>query len=372
MASPKRFGNLFRRNLGFLLGIALPVAVTATYFFGIATPRYVSETQFVVRQAAATENFGGLSSFLKTTGLGSGADNSSIIRAYVTSRAALEELEKTLPVRDHYKNSGADFLSSWPSIIHGETNEQFYNYFRKMIDVRVDPYTGVLVLTVETFSPEFSQKVALNLVGLAETRINEINERVAESTLGTAQLELEQSELRLSEIQVKIALFRQTDRILDPTQSVAVLGALLKNLASELSSVNTAIQNLQKNAPNSPRLPSLIKQSEALDNQISQVRIEYSGEETGYSKSISEFEKLELQHEFALNRLAFAIASYSTALSQTNEQRLFLERFVSPNLPDKSTEPKRFLITLTVFGWASLFYLVAWLMISGLREHAIQ
>jgi capsular polysaccharide transport system permease protein len=51
-------------------------------------------------------------------------------------------------------------------------------------------------------------------------------------------------------------------------------------------------------------------------------------------------------------------------------QQIFLQRIVEPNLPDKATMPKRLVNPLTVFGWSLLFYLIFWLVSSGLREHS--
>ncbi|NDW54610.1 hypothetical protein [Aliiroseovarius sp. PrR006] len=360
------------RNLGVLIGIVFPVAISAIYFFGFSTPRYVSEAQFVVRQSTSNQQFSGLNSFLRSAGLSSSADNSSIVKAYIASRAALEDLEQRIPVREHYQESGADFLSMWPSILYGESNEEFYQYFQNMISITVDSYTGVLILRVEAFSPEFAQELATNLISLSETKINEINERIVESALTTARSELKRSEEALSDSQFAVALFQQGELTLDPTHSVSLFGSLLAELNSELSKVETQIQNLRKAAPNSPNLPWLLNRSEVITDRIEQIKSEYSSEETGYTESISEFERLELQHELALKRLAVVVASYSAALSEAQRQKVFLEHFVSPNLPDKSTEPKRLTITLTVLGWASLLYLVAWLMISGLREHSVR
>ena len=48
---------------------------------------------------------------------------------------------------------------------------------------------------------------------------------------------------------------------------------------------------------------------------------------------------------------------------------LYLDRIVNANLPDRPTQPRRWIAILTIFASAMLIYGVGWLVWAGVREH---
>jgi capsular polysaccharide transport system permease protein len=64
-----------------------------------------------------------------------------------------------------------------------------------------------------------------------------------------------------------------------------------------------------------------------------------------------------------------AEASLLTAQQDASRQKLYLERIVSPSLPDKGSEPRRWRAILTIFASSLLAYAIGWLVWAGIREH---
>ncbi len=75
------------------------------------------------------------------------------------------------------------------------------------------------------------------------------------------------------------------------------------------------------------------------------------------------------QREFADRELASATAALLTAEQEAQRQNLYLERVVSPSLPDEPGQPNRWLAILKVLSTAFLIYGVGWLIWAGVREH---
>jgi capsular polysaccharide transport system permease protein len=59
-----------------------------------------------------------------------------------------------------------------------------------------------------------------------------------------------------------------------------------------------------------------------------------------------------------------------TAREQAQNQQLYIEHVVQPNLADYPLYPKRVTSFLIVLATSLVTYGIAWLMIAGVREHA--
>jgi capsular polysaccharide transport system permease protein len=85
---------------------------------------------------------------------------------------------------------------------------------------------------------------------------------------------------------------------------------------------------------------------------------------------VAEFERLSLEHEFATRSLAAAAAGLESARSEARRQLLYLERVVEPHLSDHATRPYRIRNIVVTFAGSLVIFLIAWLVASGVREHA--
>ena len=103
--------------------------------------------------------------------------------------------------------------------------------------------------------------------------------------------------------------------------------------------------------------------------QIELERSRVAGEADSLAPQIGEYERLALDRDFAQRSLAAAVTTLEAARLDVHRKQLYLERVVSPNLPDKAEEPRRFLAIVMVLVSALLAYGTVSLLIAGLREH---
>ena len=100
----------------FLAAVAAPTAIAALYFGVLAAPRYVSETQFIVRTSDGSQGGGGsaLQGLLQLIGVSRSTDDANAVLSYLQSRDAVTSLEAALPLRQIYARDGADPLARFP------------------------------------------------------------------------------------------------------------------------------------------------------------------------------------------------------------------------------------------------------------------
>ncbi|MEL6416760.1 MAG: capsule biosynthesis protein, partial [Pseudomonadota bacterium] len=113
-----KFVSFLKRWRWLAACVVLPSAMAVAYYGLIAADIYVSESRFVIkapeRNVSAPSTIGSL---LQSTGLGSGAEQSSEIIGYLRSRDALSDLSKKTDVRAAFASNEADILSRFPTIL---------------------------------------------------------------------------------------------------------------------------------------------------------------------------------------------------------------------------------------------------------------
>ena len=73
---------------------------------------------------------------------------------------------------------------------------------------------------------------------------------------------------------------------------------------------------------------------------------------------------------FADKQFASALASLESARSEAERKQLYLERLVTPNLPDKALEPRRIRSVFMVLAVGLLAWGVVSLLVASIKEHA--
>jgi capsular polysaccharide transport system permease protein len=362
-----------RRNarlICFLFAVGLPTLVVATYLVAFASDQYVSEAKFVVRGPAA-QSPGMLGSILQTAGMSRASDDTYAVQDYIVSRDALAEMIKDQNLREVFNRPEIDSLSRFPLLESRATLEHFYDYYKNHVDVFLDTTTGVSTLTVKTFQPNDSQRVADALLASAENLINRMNARERENSMRDAKKEVGLAEERVQEIAGKIAEFRNQQALLDPNkQSIPMLQGI-NEMETMLSRANLQLAQLVTASPHSPLITDYQRRVTALQAQIDNAKTKITGTDQSLVPKITAYDMLTLQREFADKQLASAISSLEVARMQSERQQLYLDTIVRPNKADYPAYPKKLASTAIVFGTFLGLYLMASLLIAGTREHKI-
>jgi capsular polysaccharide transport system permease protein len=362
----------------FFLLVILPSLIAAFYFYGIAAPQYVSEARFVVHsrgndgggpaaalRAAAGGGLGGLGGVMS-----SGEANS--IRNFLSSLDAVVQANEKLDLIELWRRPEADFLARlW--FTEPERIARFYNH---MVNVTLDPMTGVTTLRVRSFRPEDSRELAETLLVSAEDLVNRLSQRARGDTLRLAQNEVEIAERRVQESRAALIRFREQEQELDSAGAVQAALVLRGQLEAALAQARAELtERLQFMRPDNPALQATRNRIEALERQIAADRARHTDTNSSLggavlARQLASYERLMLEREFADRQLASATASLEMARVEAQRQQLYLSRIVQPNLAVYPLYPRSFTNTASIFLGLAIAYGIGWLLIVGMREHA--
>ncbi len=355
----------------FLLCVILPTLLAAVYFLLIASPRYVSEARFIVRQAGQTQP-DALGLTLQGVGLSATQTDAFAVHDYMRSRDAVAELDRSLDLSRVLGPPGADIFSRWPRPWESRSREGLHKGYQRFVTVGYDATTGISILRVEAYQPEDARRLAEALLTGGEGLVNRLNARSVADAVTQAERSRDEARERLSESQRRLVAFRNRERFIDPSMVAAEGAGLIGELSATLAGLRAERSQLAAETPQSPQLPSLDNRIAAYERQISAERSKLAGAATSLVPAVSAYEDLVRERELADRQLSEATAALLAAERDARRQALYLQRVVSPGLADEATLPRRWLSILIVLIGSLLLYGVGWLVWSGLREHRQQ
>lgn len=357
-----------RVPLAAVLVVGLPTLLAMIYYLLIASPRYVSETQFVVRQAGQSTPTS-LGVALQGVGIAPTQTDAFAVHEYVTSRDSLNELSRRYEIAEMLGPRGVDAFSRYPRPWEGRSRESLYKGFQRFVTVGYDSTTGISTLRVEAFRPRDAQALTEALLSGGEQLVNRLNERSAADALAQARQSRDEARARLSSAQQQLTAFRNREQIIDPASAAQQSSSLIGGLLSEVARLRADRAQIAAEAPSSPQLPTFDNRIRAYERQIAAEREKIAGDASSLAPKLSVYEDLAMAREFADRELTQATAAVITAEQEARRQKLYLDRVVAPSLPDEPEEPKRLLAILTVFASSLLAYGIGWLIYAGVREH---
>lgn len=351
--------------------LLLPTLFAILYYGVVASPLYVSQAQFLVRSGLKESNaLGGISALLQLVGASHSHEDVYVVRDFLQSRDALRQIEARLDLSAMFHNTTLDPAVRYPSPLYPATQEGLYRYFRRHTAVYVDLDSGIAKLSVDGLRPADTRLLSLTMLELGEGLVNKLNTRMRASTIDLAEQEVTRAQKRRIDAEVALTAFRNRVLMLDPAKTATMVLDVIGKLAETEAETRAQISALRATAPTSPQLPPLIRRAAALHQQIADEQARMGGGKDGLAAKIATYEELVLEQGFSNSMLVQAMASLQAARNQARRQALFVERVVEPNLPTQPTEPHRIAWILTVFGFNILGAGMAWLLFTGLREHA--
>lgn len=120
-------------RLGSFMWVVACFAIAVLYFGLIASDRYVSRAQLVIKQADQIKM---LPDTLSMLGLGgSNHEDVLLVQDYLNSPDLLAKLDKQLGLKAHYQSHNVDYFSRLSGDV---SQEDFLKYFRDHLSLRLD------------------------------------------------------------------------------------------------------------------------------------------------------------------------------------------------------------------------------------------
>lgn len=368
LSGPRRSSFWRKIPLAFLAVVVAPTLLVALYYLLIATPRYVSESRFVVRAADSRPQAAGLGLALQGVGL-TASNDAYVVHDYITSRDGVDALEARFNFAELMHPRGLDVFTGWPRFWEGRSAESLEKGLNRFVTIGHDAATGISVLRVEAFDPRTAQQVNEAMLRNGEGLVNRLNDRQAQDAVAQARLATSEARTRLASTQQQLTAFRNREQFVDPESSATQGAGLIGSLLTTVANLRAERAQIAAEAPASPQLAAIDNRIGAFERQIEAERAKLAGASDSLASKLGTYEELVAQRELASEELAQSTASLITAEQEARRQKLYLERIVNPSQPEKATEPRRWRAILTVFVSLLLAYAVGWLIWTGVREH---
>jgi capsular polysaccharide transport system permease protein len=370
-----KFNRQFFLSPFFLL-VILPVLCFAFYQVVWASPRFVSQTQLIIKQpdSAATldPKLALLSGF---GGGGGGGSDTELVKAYIYSNDMYRYLNDKIKIVEHFSHSDFDVfsrLSSTASI------EDKIEYYKQHLTVEINDKSSIVSIYVQGFEPVFALAMTQAIVERAEWYINEIGHRLAKEQLSFVQNEHKLVEKNLQEKKSSLLAFQRRYNLLNPEAEGLALQQITYELEGQIAAKKAELRTLMNSM--SDNAPLVLQAKEQLDSLNAQLRDErsrltkalpdnnQSGRESyiepsnqdsglGVNEVMSRFTGYKMDMEFALQAYGSSQVSLEKSRIEAYRQLKFLMVVETPTLAQEAKYPRAFyniallsVILLLVYG----------------------
>jgi capsular polysaccharide transport system permease protein len=348
----------------FVAIVAIPSLLSVIYFSLIASNRYVTEARFAVRAGEVT----GIDSLATITGLGSlqQAQDSLIVTDYLKSRAIVEELEKSIGLRQLFSREDIDYVSRFDAAAPIEDLVWYWRWWR--VKTAIEMPSGIISVEVNAFTPADSLKIADSVVALSERLINDMSARAARDLLAQSDLEVKRAEDRLRRARAALRDLRNEEGILDPKAQGEGINRVIETIRLERLKMEQELSTVTRTlSDQAPQVQILRSRIHAANEQIalleSQLTAPVASVDRTVSRALMRFDELELERQVAEKQYTAALAGLEAARVNAERQKMYLTTFVRPVLATDATYPKRFwysavAILCALLAWALFVWIV--------------
>ena len=352
----------------FWLFVVLPTVVLAIYYGFIASDVYTSESKFVIR-SPNQRSASGIGMVLQNIGFNASSDDSYLVRDYLSSRDAVQNLKAKLDIQTKYSAKSVDVVSRFGTIKE-PTFENFYEYFNKKIKVVYDPASSISSLQIEAYTAKDAQNINEELLKMSEEVINRINNNAKNDILAASEKEVQEAQEVSAKAAEALAKYRVKNDVFNPEGQSAIVLQEISKLQDALIQTETQLTQAREITPENPQIKAMETRIKSLKKSIADKSKLVTGpSDISFSNRSVEYQRLQLEKELADKQLASAMATYEQSKNDFNKKQLYLERLAMPSLPDEATKPKRFKNVLSGFVFGLLLWGVVRLFVAGVREH---
>lgn len=356
----------------FILFVLAPVALAAWYLFWIAEDRFASRAAFSIRSndmTAPVEIFGAVTQL----GTSSAVTDGQILYDFIRSQPMLNHAQSALPLEEFYNRQPSDVLYA---LGDAQPVEDILWHWQRMVDVALDPASGILTIEARAFSPEDAQSIATEILAASGELVNRLSESARDDAVSHAAEELAGAESRLRRIRARLRSFRDIEQEVDPTQNAQAALGLVAMLEEEQARAQVRLESLSSVLDrDAPRLRTLRREIETLGQRIAQERTRLGsgdrslqGNARPLSEVVGEFEELVVDREFAEQAYTLALATYEQAQAEARRQNRYLAIHIPPTLSEEAEYPHRPVLLGAIAALCVALWAILSLINANVRE----
>jgi capsular polysaccharide transport system permease protein len=371
----KGLSGIFNKRNSFLMFVLMPCLLGATYYFGIASSQYVSETRLVVRTIGVSERFDESEKREGRSIVGGDSltQDSYIVANYLKSPQLVRKLEEEIGLRNLFSRSGIDPLSRLSA---DASFEDLHDFWQQHVDTYVDGPSGIIIFTVRAFSPTDSVEISKVALSAADEMIDLISERAKNDLVTRGEhdvvLALEDYQTALGDLRD----YQNKTGILDPASSAKMTSTIIGKLTEQKLQLQVSLNSLiAAKADDTARARQLRRSIEAIDDQIQLRQNSLAGTaskgEPQLSSSMTEFARLETHRIVTQALYESTVKNLDTAKSTALKRTTFISIFSDAHIPEKSKYPHRVSQWLILSAGLLTLWMTGTLIWMSIEDHRV-
>ena len=342
--------------LSFVVVVFLPILVAATYLWVKASDQYASTVGFSVRReeaSAALDVLGSLTGLSKSS-----SSDTDILYEFLRSQKLVDDLNAELNLRAIWSRPQGDPVFAFNL---AGSSEDLLDYWRRMVRTSYDGSTGLIEVRVLAFTPDEATTIAQAVLDESSRMINQLSAVAREDAVRYAREELTVVQERLRAAREAITAFRVKNQIVDPTTDFQTQAGLIGILENRLADAQIEVELLSDAAATDPRLIQANRRIEVIEARIASERSKVGtngagGDQKDYAELAADYERLAVDREFAERAYVAALATYDSAVAESQRKNRYLAAHIMPTKAETSRYPERF----SLLGLLALFLFLAW------------
>jgi capsular polysaccharide transport system permease protein len=368
-AKPRHWGIL----IAFFIIVALPITASAVYLYTRAMDQYASTLGFTVRaedSASAADLLSGLGA---TFGGGAASRETDILYEFIRSQEIVRKIDAALDLKGKYSQyADTDPLLSYNP--NNNTIEDLTDYWERMVRIAYDSSSGLMELRILAFNPGDATQIAEAIFSESSEMINALSAIARNDATHYAQQDLDLALERLKLAREALTAFRLANQIVDPNANIQAQMGLLTTLQAQQAAALIEYDLISEIArDDDPRVAQARRRIEVIETRIDEERRKFGvggGSDGGveYATTVADFERLQVDREYAETAYAAAMSALDASRAQANRQSLYLAAYITPTLAEKSEYPQRGLIVGMVALFSFLIWAIASLVYYALRD----
>ncbi|HGC1902764.1 TPA: sugar transporter [Escherichia coli] len=353
-------------KLGSFQWVVACFTIAVIYFGFIASDRYVSRAELVVKQADQIKM---LPDALSMLGLGgSNHEDILLIQDYLKSADLLDKLDKQLGIKAHYQSHKIDYFSRLPNEV---SREEFLKYYREHLTLRLDELSGVLTIEFQGFDPEYGQKVVGLMLKESEVFINKLGHQVALEQLAFVEKEVDRAYQRVQTEKAKVLEFQNNHHLISPESTSTARLGVVSQIEGELARQQAQLKQLQSYMKETaPAVISVKARVDALTEQLAQEQGRLTGtDKDAMNEVTARYLDVQTQATLAADLYKTGLISLEQARVEAYRKLKHLLIVSQPTLAEDAEYPRRLYNLATIAVLLCLFYGLIVMGLATLREH---
>ena len=357
------------RLLSFVVVAALPTILAGVYYFLIAADQYVAEFRFALRTVEPVRIDPG--SILGAAAPSPvGVDSYAVVQ-YIGSRDILDDLGRTLDLREMFSRPDADRLAQLQLPV---TIEELVRYWKGQVDAFFDITNGTIVVRARAFTPDDALKLAQGILSSSERLVNDLSARARRDTLRSSQKEVHRAERRLKTALARLSEFRDREGLIDPRKTADATQALAGRIRDDIVRAQTEMATVKHYMrADAPSVKMLEARIQSLQTQLRSVESEVTDTERSRSEVLSRvmglYERLESERSFAEKAYQHALEALDRSRLNADRQQVYIAGFVQPSLPEEALYPRRLHMVGLIAFLCCAIWLIGAFIVHTVREH---